>query len=463
MIYTVALHLLAAAATAFVIPDEVTAHQLALDFDPPSSNVQSWWDKIPSLDDVRSSIEKELVATADRFDDYLPVNELEFESQLRDCLTPWDITTSGGHGHHGKHGRTNLTIYEVIQASNYTQKIAKLIDEYPDIVKTLNSTEANYTMFVPTDNAFEKIPEHHKKPPKEYIEKLLAYHVVPGFYPAGRILLSQTLPTLVKEEALGGNTQRLRVRAGLLGIKINFYSKVVAGNLYTANGVAHAIDSLLVPPPHSAKIIHLFPARFSTFLLAAETTKIGKELEKLKFAGSTLFLPSNLAFKKLGPRANAFLFNTEKGKGYLKALLKYHVVANETLYSDAYYGKPSAGIDENIDARPGGHYHVDLPTLLDDKNIAVDVMSWAGYTIMKVNQHTTVAVQDVVSKSGVIHVVNNVLIPPNTYKGDHVRDDLIEIDELMQRLDPYVEKSSLGGSHAEDSTDDIMEGLVGEL
>lgn len=59
--------------------------------------------------------------------------------------------------------------------------------------------------------------------------------------------------------------------------------------------------------------------------------------------GGTFFAPTNLAFKKLGPKVNAFLFS-RWGEKYLKALLKYHVVLDRTLYSDAY-NKPK---DESL-------------------------------------------------------------------------------------------------------------------
>jgi hypothetical protein len=55
-----------------------------------------------------------------------------------------------GKPHHPPHsGEPNLTVYEMISKSNYTTKLAKLIDEYPDLVEKLNSTKANYTVFAP--------------------------------------------------------------------------------------------------------------------------------------------------------------------------------------------------------------------------------------------------------------------------------------------------------------------------
>ena len=139
----------------------------------------------------------------------------------------------GHHGHHGHHGKSNRTVYELIASSNYTTELAKLINEYPDIVKALNGTKANYTVFAPTDRAFKKIPKHAPKPSKEFLEKVLLYHVSPDFYPAGRVLVSKTIPTLLELDTLSDKPQpqRLVTNIGLRGLTVNFFSRVVAVNI----------------------------------------------------------------------------------------------------------------------------------------------------------------------------------------------------------------------------------------
>ncbi|KAI1841638.1 hypothetical protein JX266_012191 [Neoarthrinium moseri] len=443
MKYTAILPFVAAATTAFVIPDEVTAQKLALNPEPHHDE-KSWWDSIPSLDDVRSSVEDTFSDAVDAFEsgaqsflDSLP--EIDFE--IPDFLPEsWEVERpgrgrKGHHGRHGHHGATNLTIYQAIHESKYSTKFAKLVDEYPDIVKALNTTKHNVTAFVPTDKAFEKIPDHHKKPSKEFIEKVLEYHIVPGLYPAGRVLISHTLPTFVKEDSLGGKAQRLRVSVGLFGLRVNFYSKVVVANIFAANGVIHGVESILVPPPPAGRIISLFPQKFSTLILAAEKSGLSKEVHGHKTTGSTVFAPTNWAFQKLGPHANAFLFNTEKGLGYLKALLKYHIVANETLYSDAYYGKDGR---TEVDTS-AAQFHVDLPTLLDEKSLSIDVARWGGFISIKINGFTRVSIQDGIAKDGVIQVVDSVLIPPHEHHGEYIDGDKIEVEDLIERLEPYVE------------------------
>ena len=90
--------------------------------------------------------------------------------------------------------------------------MTKLLKDYPDLVKALNST-SNITVFAPTDRAFEKIPDHAPKPSKEVLKAILSYHVSPDFYPAGRIFGTHTAGTI----AAGGRPVGARV-AGVAAI-----------------------------------------------------------------------------------------------------------------------------------------------------------------------------------------------------------------------------------------------------
>ena len=484
----------AAAASAIVIPDEATIRALATDkAQDVDDAVSSWWHSVPSADELRTSLGDLLSSSleavehkASKLHEYIP--DIEFDlfgnedyedddgdhdhdgpphhgPPLHDGRPPHHRPPHRGHrGDHGHHDISNLTVYQAISASNYTTKFAKLVDEFPDIIKALNSTKANHTVFAPIDRAFDKIPEHHKKPSKEFLEKLLEYHIVPGYFPAGRVLAGHTFPTLLKEEALGGRQQRLRIQLGLFGLRINFYSKIIAPNLTFKNGIVHGIESILVPPPPAQKIVELLPGSFSTLLLAAEKTGLADKAKEHShdLTGLTIFAPTNSAFRRLGPAANAFLFNSERGLKYLKALLKYHIVANETLYSDAYYGhKKHDGDGDDEDktvegrATENGHFHVDLPTLLGDRRLSIDIARWYGLIEIKINGFTRVAVQDGVARDGVIHTLNSVLIPPHEQKGALPSGAEISVEDLVERLEGFV---------SDDGQDDVpVADWIGEL
>jgi uncharacterized surface protein with fasciclin (FAS1) repeats len=310
-------------------------------------------------------------------------------------------------------------------------------------VKLLNGTKANYTVFAPTDEAFEKIPEHHKKPSKEALKSVLLYHVSDDFYPAGRVLHSYTIPTLYEPEKNLGHKQRLTVRVTLKGPAINFYSRLVAVNIFGTNGVVHGVDSLLIPPPSVASIIDLLPGEFSTLELGLGKTGLFDKINSTKYPheGGTLFAPSNFAFQKLGPRINAFLFS-KYGEKYLRALLEYHMVVDQTLYSDAFYDG-TKDTTEDITARPP-YYHYDLPTVLDGKYLAVDVARYGPFVTIRINGFSRVTIHDGVASDGVIQVVSDVLVPPkNAATGEQVywKGEEMSVEEMKERLQPFVDEN----------------------
>lgn len=196
-----------------------------------------------------------------------------------------------------------------------------------------------------------------------------------------------------------------------------------------------------MPPPPALKIIELLPGEFSTLQLALQKTGLFDTIRDAPHEGGTLFAPSNFAFQKLGPKINAFLFS-KYGEKYLAALLKYHVVANQTLYSDAFYNSNKKQESEdmfNAATIPKGVFHVDLPTLLEDKSLSIDVGRFGGLISIRINGFSSVAVQDGIAKDGVVQVVSSVLIPPKTPGGEH--DEVVgemNLEEFKERLIPFV-------------------------
>lgn len=342
---------------------------------------------------------------------------------------------------------SNHTIYELISMGNHTINFTQVVDEHEGIVKLLNSTDANYTLFLPTNEAFEDIPEDHKKPSKEFVEQALKYHIGLGNYPAGRILTTRTLPTALDESFLGGHHQRLRISIGLSGLRVNLYSKVIGVNIRAKNGFIHVVNKILVPPTMIGRELSFFPSQFSTLLLAYEKTNFVDFIHNVKMYGSTVFAPSNKAWVRLGPKVNAFLFNTEEGKKYLRALLKYQIVANTTVYSDKVY---RGNEDKEGETHTLGHFHIELPTLLEGKSVGLDIHSWKGWAAMVVNGHIKVGFQDGVAKNGVVQVVEEVPIPP-CKDPNHGSED-VTVDSLKERLRDFVNDAERG---AEDWIGDL--------
>ena len=245
---------LAALSSAFVLPDEQVMSQIAIERPNKAGSI---FDEVPSTEDIVHGIKDTLssvVSCSKNAVDYAieqasaGIDNLAHEFQVtEEATSAWlessveDLDFDGGHGRHGKHGKhgkgrhgrgkPNQTVYELISESKYTTKLAGLINEYPDVVELLNGTTANYTIFAPIDKAFEKIPEDAPKPSKEFLKKVLSYHVSADFYPAGRVLVTHTVPTLYQTDTLGPVPQRVSTNIGLRGLTVNFYSRIVAINI----------------------------------------------------------------------------------------------------------------------------------------------------------------------------------------------------------------------------------------
>lgn len=231
-------------ASAIVVPNEQVLSDPAIDSDEDASpfvNLLSLFedgihDALSSgidPDAASSDLREVYTSTFDDADDRWVIDDFEFDIE--------DNVSDDGHGKRPhqpphpsppRHAPSNLTIYQLIERSKHTTKLAKLVDEDEALVELLNSTNANYTVFAPTDYAFSKIPRHAPKPSKELIRHVLLYHIAPGLYPTARIFHSHTLPTLFNESSLGKDLpQRVVVRAGLRGLKVNFHSRIVASNI----------------------------------------------------------------------------------------------------------------------------------------------------------------------------------------------------------------------------------------
>ena len=108
------------------------------------------------------------------------------------------------------------------------------------LVETLKG-DGPLTVFAPTDEAFEALPEGTVPALLEDEEKLravLTYHVV-----AGKVTAEQVVK-LDRAETVNGQSVRIRVDDGT--VRVND-AKVVKADVMASNGVIHVIDKVLIP------------------------------------------------------------------------------------------------------------------------------------------------------------------------------------------------------------------------
>jgi len=111
-----------------------------------------------------------------------------------------------------------------------------------DLDETLKS-EGPFTMFAPTDEAFNKLTpgklaELLQPENKDWLVDVLKYHVVPG-----RMMSSQ-LRQMSQAGAANGQILHLSVSQGQLMVD---GATIIKANIKCTNGVIHVIDSVLMP------------------------------------------------------------------------------------------------------------------------------------------------------------------------------------------------------------------------
>ncbi|MDN7013332.1 fasciclin domain-containing protein [Methanoculleus sp. FWC-SCC3] len=99
-----------------------------------------------------------------------------------------------------------------------------------------------YTVFVPTDEAFSRVPRDRMDEIRQDADKLLliaSYHVVPGQ------LTSEDLRSISAVRSSLGTD--LVIRSSDRGITVNSVP-IVESDAFCTNGICHAISAALVPP-----------------------------------------------------------------------------------------------------------------------------------------------------------------------------------------------------------------------
>jgi transforming growth factor-beta-induced protein len=246
-----------------------------------------------------------------------------------------------------------------------------------DLATTLDKAGA-FTVFAPTNAAFNALFEKLKvtgidQLSKEALQPILLYHVL-GTKAVSTGLTSGYVSTL--SPAIGGRFVSLKVDV-MSGVKLNNSAMVSTADIMASNGVIHVIDQVLLPP--TIADLAVANNNFTTLVSALSSAGLVAAVSDPK-ASLTVFAPTNAAFSKLTSVPSD-----------LKPILLYHVLG-----STVYANQVTTG------------YVKTLSTYMT-KPMDIYLNSTSG---VKINNSATVALADVVGTNGVIHVIDNVLIPP---------------------------------------------------
>jgi len=133
----------------------------------------------------------------------------------------------------------SMNIVETAQANEDFSTLVTAVTQ-ADLGETL-SGEGPFTVFAPTNAAFEKLPEGTLESvleDKEKLKSILTFHVVPG-----SVMSSDLSDGMVVKTVQG---QEIKISVTDEGVMVND-AKVVTADIKTSNGVIHVIDSVLLP------------------------------------------------------------------------------------------------------------------------------------------------------------------------------------------------------------------------
>jgi len=243
------------------------------------------------------------------------------------------------------------------------------------------SDPGTFTVFAPTNAAFEKLPTELvtkllEETWQPQLKDLILYHALGSEVMAADLVDGMEVPTLNGEN----------ITVTLDPVTINGESKVVAAyvDVDADNGVIHGIDTVLTPTSVTNNIVDIAAGNPAFTTLVQAVTAAGL-VDALSGDGPlTVFAPTNDAFAAVDPATLASVLLPEN-KDQLIDILKYHVVAANV---------PSSAVETG-----------EVEALNGDK-LKVDTSSGVMINDAKV------IMPDIIASNGIIHVIDKVLMPP---------------------------------------------------
>jgi transforming growth factor-beta-induced protein len=296
----------------------------------------------------------------------------------------------------------NDTIYEI--ASNNLTTLPAALDAASLDGLFDDENAGPYTVFAPIDSAFAALdpatlsnlllPENVGA-----LTDILTYHVVEGEVFSGDLSDGMIVPTL------NGATVEISIDGSTVMVN---NATVVTADIDASNGVIHLIDTVLIPPAETPEeseptiaAIAAGDPNFSSLVSALSSQGL---VDTFAGEGSfTVFAPTNDAFAKLPNYVQRAL---ERNPELLKNILLYHVVEGEVLSTDLKRFQR-------------------VPTLSGDSLVVRSIHGSVRADRAKVTA------ADIQASNGVIHVIDEVLIPSSFIRSEIARIQM-ELKELLK-------------------------------
>ncbi len=304
---------------------------------------------------------------------------------------------------------TGTVVDVIVNSPNHTILEAAVIAAGLD--GTLSGT-GPFTIFAPTDAAFEALPSGTVEALLADIPALtniLTYHAVAGSAFSAGLNNGQMIMTV--------QGQDVTVTFNNGNVFIND-AQVTVADIVATNGVVHVIDAVLIPAAVSNGTV------VDIIVNSADHTTLEAAVIAAGLAGTlsgtgpfTVFAPTDAAFAALPAGTVAALLADIPA---LTNILTYHAVAGTALSSDLSNGQMIMTIQGQ-----------DVTVTIDNGNVFIN------------NAQVTVA--DIIATNGVVHVIDAVLLPEPTVSNGTVVDIIVNSPEHTT-LETAVIAAGLAGT-----------------
>lgn len=137
-----------------------------------------------------------------------------------------------------------VNVYETAKANQDFSTLVSLLDQ-AGLAATLQDETVNFTVFAPTNAAFDKLDAKtlaDLKDPKnaEQLKDILLFHVVSGKIMAADVASAKELQAM--------NEKAISVKADESGAVAVANASVTTTDLDATNGVVHIVDAVMTPP-----------------------------------------------------------------------------------------------------------------------------------------------------------------------------------------------------------------------
>jgi uncharacterized surface protein with fasciclin (FAS1) repeats len=278
-------------------------------------------------------------------------------------------------------------IVEIVVADNNFSLLEAAV-KHADLVGTL-SGNGPFTVFAPTNEAFAAAGLDTEAKitalPKETLKNILMYHVATAATPASAI------PTASNTPVRSAANIDLFVTKNDKGVFING-ATVTKADVMASNGVIHVINKVLMPPAGNIVQVAQGNPNFSFLVAAVLRASQGSTNVANVLSGAgpfTVFAPTNQAFINAGFANVAAIQAADPAA--LTSILTYHVVAGRVFSTDL--------VDNS------------MPTTVNGGKVTITLNGGAKVKGAKNASASTISSADLVTSNGVIHVIDQVLLP----------------------------------------------------